>query len=149
MSSGLAPSSSGPCNDWNRKVKNEGRSSGLRLSGRGITAALYTEVLKLLVNDGSCSFTRKDFAGKYGLCYIGISPKQIWLSKDCMEEEVHKFFGLVVNKNGHCYIECLGAMFITKLWMTIHQKPYVLVSRLTTLGMARRIICEQKGKEMN
>jgi len=84
MSSVLAPSSSDPCNDWSRKVKNEGRSSGLRLSARGMTAPLYTEVLKLLVNDGSCRFTRKDFADKYGLCYIGISPKQIWLSKDCM-----------------------------------------------------------------
>jgi hypothetical protein len=64
MSGGLAPSSSGPCNDWSRKVKNECRSSGLCLSGRGITAPLYTEVLKLLVNDGSCSFTRKNFTDK-------------------------------------------------------------------------------------
>ncbi len=33
--------------------------------------------------------------------------------------------------------------------MIVHQKPYVLTSRIITLGMARGIMCEQKGKQLN
>jgi hypothetical protein len=62
----------------------------------------------------------------------GMNPKQIKIPKDCMKKEIEKCFGLVVNKNGHKYIECLDPELITKvekLWMIIHQKPYVLASR--------------------
>jgi hypothetical protein len=33
--------------------------------------------------------------------------------------------------------------------MIIHKKPYILASRLITLGMVRRMVCELKGKKMN
>jgi len=38
----------------------------------------------------------------------------------------------------HCEVE--------KLWMIVHQKLYVLTSRIITSGMARGIVCEEKGK---
>jgi hypothetical protein len=33
--------------------------------------------------------------------------------------------------------------------MIVHQKPYILASRIITLGMAKNIVCEQKGKQLN
>jgi hypothetical protein len=33
--------------------------------------------------------------------------------------------------------------------MIVHQKPYVLASRIITLGMVKGIMCEQKGKQLN
>jgi hypothetical protein len=59
-----------------------------------------------------------------------------------------KHFGPIVNKNGHHYMECGNLMLIEKnewLWMIIQQKPHVLVKRVITLGMARGIVCGEKG----
>jgi hypothetical protein len=33
--------------------------------------------------------------------------------------------------------------------MIVHQKPYVLASRIIILGMAKGFMCEQKGKQLN
>jgi hypothetical protein len=82
MSSGLAPSSSGP-NAYNRKINKEGGSSSFSLNARVFMAPLYVEVLELLINDGNCSFMRKEFVNKYDLCYVGMNPKHIRLTKDC------------------------------------------------------------------
>jgi len=76
---------------------------------------------------------------------FGMSPMQIRLLKVCTKEEIEKCFGLIVNKNGHQYINYLDPKLITKverLWMIVHQKPYVLASRIIILGMARGIMCE-------
>ncbi len=35
------------------------------------------------------------------------------------------------------------------LWMIIHQKPYVLASRVITFCMARGLVCELNVKQMN
>jgi hypothetical protein len=35
------------------------------------------------------------------------------------------------------------------LWKIIHQKPYVLASRLISMGMARGLSCENMEKPMN
>jgi hypothetical protein len=46
-------------------------------------------------------------------------------------------------------MECVDLELITKienLWMIVDQKPYALTSRIITLGMARIIVCERKGK---
>jgi hypothetical protein len=62
---------------------------------------------------------------------------------------MEKCFGHVVNKNGHRYTECLDPeliMKVGKLWMIVHQKLYVLVSKIITLNMARGTVCEEKGK---
>jgi len=71
--------------------------------------------------------------------------------KDCCKEKVVKLLGPIVNKNGHCYMECGNPMLIEKierLWMIIHQKPHVLAKRVITLGMVRGIVCEEKGIPM-
>jgi len=81
-----------------------------------------------------------------------MSPMQIRLLKVCTKEEIEKCFGLIVNKNEHQYINCLDPKLITKVerrWMIVHQKPYVLASRIIILGMARGIMCEHKGKQLN
>jgi hypothetical protein len=78
-----------------------------------------------------------------------MSPKQIRIPKNYTKEEIEKLFGLVVNKNGHRYTKRSYPELIVKverLWMIVHQKPYVLASRIIKLGMARRIVCEMKGK---
>jgi hypothetical protein len=78
-----------------------------------------------------------------------MSPKRIKIPKDCIKEEIEKLFSHVVNKNKHCYTKCLDFELIAKverLWMIIHQKLYVIASRIITLGMARGIVCEMKGK---
>jgi hypothetical protein len=221
------PSTNGP-NDYIKKiVKKEGGNS-LSFNAKGFTTPLYTEVPKLFSSDGPHSFTKKDFASKYDLCYLGMSPMQIRLLKVCTKEEIEKCFGLIVNKNEHQYINCLDPKLITKverlkvctkeeiekcfglivnknehqyincldpklitkverlkvctkeeiekcfglivnknghqyinclypklitkverLWMIVHQKPYILASRIIILGMARGILCEQKGKQLN
>ncbi len=148
MSNGLAPSSSG-LNDCNKELNKEGGSFFISLSARGFTAPLYVEVPELLIDDGSCSFMQKDFVDKYDLSCVGMSPKQIRLLGDYTKKEVQKYFDLVVNKNGHRYSKCSNATFMVKakkLWMIVHHKPYVLASKLITLSMARRMVCELKGK---
>ncbi len=57
-----------------------------------------------------------------------------------------------MNKNGHKYIKCLDPEFIAKvgkLWMIVHQKPYVRAFRIIMLGMVRDIVCEEEGKQLN
>ncbi len=76
MLNGLTPTSSGP-DDYNRELNKEGGSLGLSLSARSFMAPLYVEVPELLINDGSYSFMQKDFANKYDMCCVGMSPKQI------------------------------------------------------------------------
>ncbi len=87
----------------------------MSLSAKGFTTPLYVEVHELFTSDGPRSFTRKDFADKYDLCYLGMSPQQIRLPRDCTKEEIKKCFGLVVNKNRHQYIKCLNLELITKV----------------------------------
>jgi hypothetical protein len=143
MSNGLTPSSNGP-NDCNKELNKEGGSLGLSLR-----APLYVEVHELMIDDGSCNFMCKDFVSKYDLCCVGMRPKQIQLLGDCTKKEVQKYFGLVVNKNGHHYSKCSNVAFIVKakkLWINVHQKPYVLASKLITLSMARGMVSELKGK---
>ncbi len=95
-------------------VKKEGKNS-LSLSARGFTTPLYVEVLELFNGDGTCSFSKKDFAKRYDLCCLGMSPKQIKILKDYTKKEIKKCFGRIVNKNGHRYIECLDPEFIARL----------------------------------
>ncbi len=138
---------SGPNDCIKKIIKKEGGNS-LSLNARGFTTPLYTKVPELFNDIGTCSFSRRDFVEKYDLCCLGMSPKHIKILKDCMKKEIDKCFGLVVNKNGHRYIECLDPKLIAKvgkLWMIMHQKPYVLAFRLITLGMARGIVCEEKA----
>jgi hypothetical protein len=47
-------------------VKKEGGSS-LSLNAKGFTTPLYTEVPELFNGNGTCNFSRKDFAEKYDL----------------------------------------------------------------------------------
>ncbi len=57
-----------------------------------------------------------------------------------------------MNKNGHCYTKCSYLELIVKverLWMNVRQKPYVLASRIITIGMVRGIACEMKKKSLN
>jgi hypothetical protein len=35
------------------------------------------------------------------------------------------------------------------LWIIIHQKPFFHASRIISLGMARRVMMDIKGKKMN
>lgn len=114
MSCVIMPSTSGR-NDGNKKVKKGGSSS---FSARGFTTLLYVEVLPLFSVDprGGCSFTRKVFANKYDLCYVGLSPKQVKIPRDCTRKDIdHKCFDLVVNKIGYQYVECSNPKFIANV----------------------------------
>ncbi len=111
---GVMPSTSGPSDCIKKIVKKEGGNS-LSLSARGFTTPLYTKVPKLFNDNGTCSFSRRDFVEKYYLCCLGMSPKHIKILKDCMKKEIDKCFGPIVNKNGHRYIECLDPELIAKV----------------------------------
>ncbi len=66
------PFASGP-NDYIKKiVKKEGGSS-LNINARGFITPLYVEVPELFNSDGPCNFTKKKFADKYDLCYLGMN----------------------------------------------------------------------------
>ncbi len=105
MSCVIMLSTSGP-NDGNKKVKKGGSFS---FNARGFTTLLYVKAPPLSsVNPrGGCSFIRKTFANKYDLCYVGLSPKQVKVPRDCIREDIDKkCFDLVVNKIGNLYVEC-------------------------------------------
>jgi len=67
-------------------------------------------------------------------------------------ENASKSLGPIVNKNNYNYEFTKDHVFIEKiekLWMVVHQKPYMLASRLISLGMAKGLACERMGKAMN
>jgi hypothetical protein len=82
-------------NDWSKKVKKEGGSFGLSLSGNGFVASLYDEIPPLFSCNGNSPFIRKEFVKKYDLCSIGLNPKQIKIPKDCTKEEIEKCLALL------------------------------------------------------
>jgi len=105
----------------------------------------------LVLGDGG-PMNHKVFVEHYDLCLEGLSPKCIRIPKYIIMEEVYKYFGLVHNKNGYSYVFNENPEMIAKmegLWMVIHQKPHVHASRIISLGMARSIMIELKGKKMN
>jgi hypothetical protein len=87
------------------------------------------------------------------LCFEGLSLKPIRVFRDITLKEVSRIFGPIVNRNGYGYMHNEDPDFIPKvktLWMIVHQKPYVLTSRLIPLGMVRRLTFEKvHGKNMN
>ncbi len=121
------PSTNGH-NDYSKKVKKEGGSFGISLSGKGFVAPLYVEVFPLLNRNESSSFTRKKIAKKYDLCSIGLSPKQIRIPKDCTKEEIEKCFGPIVNKNMYYYTECLDPKLIAMIKKTLDDHACILDS---------------------
>jgi len=101
---------------------------------------------------GPTIFVRREFAQKYDLCYYGLNLKQVKVLKYCTKEDVTKVFGPIMNKNAHSYMECAVSNLIAKienLWMIIHQKLYLLAGRVIILGMAKGLIYEFNGKQMN
>lgn len=59
-----------------KKIKQESGLDGLSSGSKvGFTTRVYAYVPELLPNDRNQSFTRKEFAQKYDLCYVGMSPK--------------------------------------------------------------------------
>jgi hypothetical protein len=115
----------------------------------GFVVLLYTSVPVL--GDGG-PMSHKVFVECYNLCLEGLSPKRIRIPRDINVEEVHKYFGLMHNKNGYSYVFSEDLEVIAKvegLWMVIHQKPHVPITRIISLGMAKGIAMELKGKKMN
>jgi hypothetical protein len=67
-------------------------------------------------------------------------------------EEIRKYFGLVHNNNGYNYVFNENLDIITKvedLWIVIHHKLRILVLRIISLGMARRVVMDLKAQQMN
>jgi hypothetical protein len=87
------------------------------------------------------------------LSFEGPSLKHVKVLRDITLEEVNKFFGPIVNRNGCSYVHNEDPNFIKKvktLWMVVHQKPYLLASRLISLGMAQGLASKKiHGKPMN
>jgi hypothetical protein len=123
---------------------------GISLTNKlGFVASLYATIPRLQ-NGGM--ITCKHFAKDYNLKCEGLSPKQVKVPKDVGLEEISKFFGPIINKNGYSYVHSNDLGFIEKveyLWMTIHQKTYLPSSQLISLRMARGLACEKMGKAMN
>jgi hypothetical protein len=67
-------------------------------------------------------------------------------------EDVLNIFGQVVNRNGYNYVHCENPELIVKvvrLFMIIHQKSCVPITWIISVGVAKGIVCEEKGKKMN
>jgi hypothetical protein len=65
---------------------------------------------------------------------------------------VAKYFGPIVSKNNHSYIYSQDLVLIEKvekLWMVIHQKHYVCVTWVVSLGFVKRVTMQIAGKHMN
>jgi len=103
------------------KVKLEG--SPLGRGKQGYSALVYTETFDLFPLSSSKSYSRRDFSDKYGLHCSGINRKHLKFGEDYMDEDLGKFLGLVVNKNGHKYMFLRDEETMRKpklLWMKIH-----------------------------
>jgi len=73
--------------------------------------------------------------------------------RDITLEEVSRIFGLIVNMIWYIYVHNEDPYFIHKvetMGMIIHQKPYLLASRLIPLGTVQGLTFEKvHGKNMN
>jgi hypothetical protein len=115
----------------------------------GFVFPLY---VRIPVLNGGGPMSCKMFVKHYDLCSKGLNPKCIKIPRKIIVEETHKYFGPMHNKNGYNYVFSEDPKMIAKvegLWMVIHQKPHVPSSRIISLGMARGIVMELKGKKMN
>jgi hypothetical protein len=115
----------------------------------GFPPALYAKVPEIY--DVHPLF-HKDFVEKYDLCFEGLCPKCIKVSKDVTLEDVLNNFGQVVNRNGYNYVHCENLELVVKverLFMIIHQKSCVPATWIILVGMARGIVCEENRKKMN
>jgi len=87
------------------------------------------------------------------LCFEELSPKWVKVPRNITLKDVSRIFGPIMNRNGYNYVHKEDPNFIRKvrtLWMIVHQKPYLLASRLIPLGMLRRLTFEKvHGKNMN
>ncbi len=66
----------------------------------GFAAPLYTKPLE--IGDGG-PITQKEFVERFVLCAISMSLKHIKIPQVILAE-VAKYFGPIVNKNGHSYV---------------------------------------------
>jgi hypothetical protein len=115
----------------------------------GFVAPLYVEVLEIF--DVHPLF-HKNFVEKYDLFFEGLCPKCIKVRRDVTLEDVSIVFGQVANRNSYSYVHCENAKLIVKvkrLFMIVHQKPFVPATWIILVGMARGIVCKEKGKKMN
>lgn len=141
------PSSSCRSNNL-KKVKQEGEThlKGIKL---GFATPLYAPVPTL---GDSGSISKKELVKKYEFCCEGLKPKCVKVPRDIYLEDIIKIFGLVVNNNGYNYEFTKDLEFIEKvkkLWMVVHQKPYLPTLRLISLGMTRGLTYEKMAKKMN
>jgi hypothetical protein len=87
------------------------------------------------------------------LCYEGLSPKRVRVPRDITLKDVSRIFGPIVNRNGYNYVHNEDLDFIHKVktsWMIVHQKPYLLTSRLIPLSILRGLTFEKvHRKNMN
>jgi hypothetical protein len=128
------------------KQEGEAHLKGQRL---GFAILLYTPILVL--GDGG-PISKNEFIKKYKFSCEGLSMKHVKVPRDIILEEISKFFGPIVNKDGYNYEFTKDPLFIEEiktLWMVVHQKLCMLTSHLISLGMARRLACEKMGKKMN
>ncbi len=64
----------------------------------GFVTPLYAELLE--IKDGG-PIIQKEFAKKFELCAINMSPKHVRIPQDITIEKVAKYFGPGVSKNVH------------------------------------------------
>jgi hypothetical protein len=99
-SSQLVPFLPPPPHTFKRRMKLE---PSLKASSKplGFATPFYVEPLEI-GNGGP--ITQKEFAKRFAFCAINMNPKDIKIPQDILAEEVAKYFGPVVSKNGHNYV---------------------------------------------
>lgn len=133
------------------KVKVEGL--GKKKSTTAWTPPMYAEppeLFSVLENRGR---SRREFAEKYGLAYLGGGPKSLKEGVDYSEEEMVAFYGPMIGKSNYRYTDCSDESVLARtefLWMVLHQKSMMLSSRQISKGFAQAVFAEmRKNKKIN
>jgi len=113
----------------------------------------YAEVLEL-VFDGINPVSCKTFAEKYSLNNKGANPKRLVIGLHLKEEDIEKYFGPLINRNGYRYSHIEDEELIREvehLWMVTHQRVGVPNNRQINKSEARGYVYQKlKGdKAMN
>jgi len=110
------------------------------------------KISKLLKNQSLPAIDFHEFKQNYGLPNEGVNPHRI-KSKDVVEAEVRKVFGLTRGKSGYSFVDCHGQKVldrIKEIYPIIYNKEDVPKSKLIAKEFVKGIVTKiVKGKKVS
>ena len=133
------------------KVKIEGSSR--KKCSTSWTQPMYSDPPELFPEIENRGRSRREFAEKYGLAYLGGGPKSLKEGVDYTEEEMVAFYGPIIGKCNYRYTDSTDEAVLARtefLWMVLHQKKMMLASRQISKGFAQAVFAEmRRSKKIN